>query len=186
MRTRFLAFVFFIFSVSVNAQIYKYIEKIPSFSLSAGTSCLVDSRDFGSFFKYYLTTNNGLAFYGEIVALFPPHLSYKEYRLEYGVEIVFFKAGGFSTHAVTGFNYGYWQRKDEFSAYFHNHYHKDNSHFFGGGMDFEVNKNVSFYATWKAYPLIFTSYIEAGARFNIYPSSSSGVKRRKGPKAIIK
>jgi len=183
MRTKILAFILFLFIAKSNAQVYKYLEKIPAYSLSTGATCLIDSKDFGSFAKFYLPTNNGLAFYAEAIALFPTSSSYKEYRLEYGLEVVFFKIQGFSMHAVAGFNYGYWQRKDEFSAYFNStggsHYHKDNSHFFGGGIDYEFNKNISVYATWKAYPLIFVSYVETGIRFNIYDNSDKPKTRRK-------
>ncbi len=193
MRSKFLALILFSFVAAANAQIYKYVEKIPSFSLSAGTSFLVDSKDFGAFAKYYFPTNNGLAFYAQGVTLFPSSEKYKEYRLEAGIELVFFKVGGFSTHALMGLNYGYWQRDYEFSTYFSsavskkdngNHYHKDNSHFFGGGIDFEFNQYVSLYASWKAYPLIFLSYAEAGVRCNIYISEDRRAKRRKKPKSL--
>lgn len=209
MRIRLFAFVLFSFVASANAQVYKYVEKIPSFSLSAGSSYLVDAKDYGAFLKYYLPTSNGFAFYAQGVSLFPRHQIYKEYRLEYGLEIVFFKVGGFSMHALSGFNYGWWQRKDEFSAYFKNgqqlkdyiqeksfpadttignHFHKDNSYFIGGGMDFEFNKYCSLYASWKGYPQIFVSYAEAGVRFNIYPSDNRKMRKRysKNLKSLIK
>jgi hypothetical protein len=193
MRGKFLALILFSFVAAANAQIYKYVEKIPTLSLSTGTSFLVDSKDFGAFAKYYFPTNNGLSFYAQGVALFPSSEKYKEYRIEAGIELVFFKVGGFSTHALMGLNYGYWQKDYEFSTYFSkdvpksangNHYHKDNSHFFGGGIDFEFNKTVSLYASWKAYPLLFVSYAETGIRFNIYTSEDRKAKRRKKTKSL--
>ncbi|MFM7023317.1 MAG: hypothetical protein ACKOXB_10085 [Flavobacteriales bacterium] len=196
MRKTILASVFLFLCTVSNAQVYKYIEKIPLFSLSAGTSYLVDSKDFGGFLKYYFPTNNGLAFYAQGVALFPTSEKFKEYRLEAGIELVFFKYRGFSTHALMGINYGYWQRENEFSLYFKkdvpkseggNHFHKDNSHFFGGGIDFEFNKYCSIYASWKGYPDIFVSYAEAGVRFNIYSrEDKTKVRRRKPRQSLIR
>ncbi|MCX6181723.1 MAG: hypothetical protein NT150_07340 [Bacteroidetes bacterium] len=195
MRTPVLAFILFSFIATANAQVYKYVEKIPAFSLSVGSSYLVDSKDFGAFLKYYLPTNNGFSFYAQGVSLFPQSSSYREYRIETGMELVFFKVGGFSTHALFGVNYGYWQRENEFSLYFKrnvpksdggSHYHKDNSYFVGGGIDFEFNKNVSLYASWKGYPEIFVSYAEAGVRFNVYPSDKPKRRASRRLKSMIK
>ena len=181
MRSTLFTILLLLCFAASRAQVYKYIEKIPVFSLSTGGTYLVNSGDFGSFLKYYLPTNNGFSFYLEGTILYPTSSNYHEYRCEYGAEIVFFKIGGFSTHALAGFNYGWWQRKNEVSPFYNpsagNHFIKDNSHFFGGGMDFEFNKNTSLYASWKTYPVIYSDYVEMGFRYNIYPRE----KRRRAP-----
>ena len=176
--------ILLLFSLMMNAQFYKTSDKIkyPDWSLAAGASYMGESGDFGTHFKFCIPTQNGINLYYQSL-LVPPTASNGnlfEYRMEGAMEITFLKISNFSTFAVGGYSAGYWKyQKAPLNTHHYTVLHKDQSFFYGGGVNYDFNFNWAIYSAYKVYPSIYSSYAELGVKYNFYYKKPKKRKRGK-------
>jgi len=172
-----LIYLFFTLALSANAQFYKD-AKYPNFSMSGGASYIGESKDFAGHIRFCLPTGNGMNMYYQNTYAFPTSANYKEYRFEFAWELTFLKLNDVSFFAVGGYNFGYWQMQKAIdNSYNYTIRHKDNSLFYGGGVNYDFNKKITLYSAYKVYPSIFCSYAELGLKYNYYYNKQKARKR---------
>jgi len=180
----YICFILLLVSISLSAQFYKNSERIkyPDWSLAAGASYMAESGDPGAHFRFCIPTQNGINIYYQSIVVPPTsnNGNLLEYRMEGAMEITFLKIQDFSAFAVGGFSAGYW-KYSKTPLYTH-HYtvlHKDQSFFYGGGVNYDFNVNWGIYAAYKVYPSIYSSYAELGLKYNFYYTKPKTRKRGK-------